>query len=332
MEARVAVVSTSANGSGTGIAEPDQLSLNLTLSSPLVGTVKNDRRVMVFNFFTLCKERITELPVYDDGEVRIEVAGTKHGVANMWDKELLIYIASLIQDKINRSEAVGPRVTFTANDFFRVCGISPGGASYDRLEEALLRLQGTQIKTNIRTGGEGETGAFSWISKFRIQYRENGKGERTMRSMAVEICDWLFRAITRDNFILTYNSRYFKLGPLEKRLYEIARAHCGNQSGFRMNLAKLRQRVGSDMPLRNFKSRLAKIGAMPKSPLPDYWLRLVDPAQIVNTGRASAKTVGRVPLKRWQVFFYPLVIAGSQHDSLIAAPLVEDDIDLEMAG
>jgi hypothetical protein len=39
-----------------------------------------------------------------------------------------------------------------------------------------------------------------------------------------------------------------------------------------------------------------------------------------------------VPLKRWQVFFYPLVIAGSPHDSLIAAPLVEDDIDLEMAG
>jgi plasmid replication initiation protein len=328
MEACVAFVPTSANGSRTGIAEPDQLSLNLSLSSPLSGTVKNDRRVMVFNFFALSKDRITELPAYEDGDVRIEVIGTKHGVANMWDKELLIYIASLIQERINRGEPVTPRVTFTANDFFRVCGSSPGGASYERLEESLLRLQGTQIKTNIRTGGEGETGAFSWISKFRIQYRENAKGERTMRSMTVEICDWLFRAITRDNLILTYNSQYFKLGPLEKRLYEIARAHCGNQTGFRMNLAKLRQRVGSDMPLRNFKVRISKIASMPKSPLPDYWLRLVDPIQIGSPGRPAVKPSGRTPLKRWQVFFGPLVVIDRLQDSLVAAPLIEEDGDL----
>jgi plasmid replication initiation protein len=330
MEARVAVVPTGANGSGAGIVGPDQLSLNLTLSSPLAGTVKNDRRVMVFNFFALCKDRITELPAYEDGDVRIEVIGTKHGVANMWDKELLIYIASLIQERINRGEPVSARVTFTANDFFRVCGSSPGGTSYERLEDSLLRLQGTQIKTNIRTGGEGEAGAFSWISKFRIQYRENAKGERSMRSMTVEICDWLFRAITRDNLILTYNSQYFKLGPLEKRLYEIARAHCGNQTGFRMNLVKLRQRVGSDMPLRNFKARIGKIAGMPRSPLPDYGLRLVDPIQMGFPGRPAVKASGRTPLKRWQVFFYPLVIVDKQQDYLVAAPLIDDDGNLDM--
>jgi hypothetical protein len=40
--------------------------LNLPLDSPLEGKVKSDRTVMVFNFFALTKERVTELPVFED--------------------------------------------------------------------------------------------------------------------------------------------------------------------------------------------------------------------------------------------------------------------------
>ena len=58
------------------------------------------------------------------------------------------------------------------------------------------------------------------------------------------MCSWLYRAVVKDGRILTYDSRYFDLGPLEKRLYEIARAHCGKQRGFKMGLEKLRRRVG----------------------------------------------------------------------------------------
>jgi plasmid replication initiation protein len=133
-----------------------QLCLDPSLDSPLLGKIKNDRTIMVFSFFSLMREKVTELPVYDDGRIRIEVTGTKHGVANIWDKELLIYIASLMQDKMNRGEFIDPNrreFTFSAHDFFRITGTKPGGSSYDRLEESLLRLQGTQISTNIETGG-----------------------------------------------------------------------------------------------------------------------------------------------------------------------------------
>src|SRR5690349_21546425 len=51
----------------------------LGLDSPLMGQAKNDRSVMVFSFFSLTRDRLTELPVYDDGKVRIEVTATKHG-------------------------------------------------------------------------------------------------------------------------------------------------------------------------------------------------------------------------------------------------------------
>ena len=51
--------------------------------SPLVGAARSERTLMVWSFFALSKEHTTELPVYDDGRVRIEVVGTKHGVATM---------------------------------------------------------------------------------------------------------------------------------------------------------------------------------------------------------------------------------------------------------
>ena len=67
--------------------------------------------------------------------------------------------------------------------------------------------------------------------------------------------------------MLTYDSRYFQLRPLEKRLYEIARAHVGNQPGFKMGIEKLRLRVGTSHDLRHFKSELVKISKR-KHPAP----------------------------------------------------------------
>src|SRR3954469_15636210 len=115
--------------------QPDQLALNLHLDSPLMGKAKNDRNLMVYAWFGLNREKQTELPVYDNGKVRIEINGTKHGVANIWDAELLIYIASIIQDRLNRDLPAEQVVSFTAHDFFRITGTKPGGSSYDRLEE-----------------------------------------------------------------------------------------------------------------------------------------------------------------------------------------------------
>ncbi|HET9865732.1 MAG TPA: replication initiator protein A, partial [Nitrospira sp.] len=77
--------------------------LNLSLDSPLMGKAKNERTLMVYSWFALTREKQTELPLYDDGKVHIEVTGTeKYGVANIWDAEMVIYIASIIQDKINK--------------------------------------------------------------------------------------------------------------------------------------------------------------------------------------------------------------------------------------
>jgi plasmid replication initiation protein len=248
---------------------------------------------------------VTELPVYDDGRIRIEVTGTKHGVANIWDKELLIYIASLMQDKMNRGEFIDPNrreFTFSAHDFFRITGTKPGGSSYDRLEESLLRLQGTQISTNIETGGEGESRGFSWIDNYEIQYRRGRSGERVMRAITVSLCKWLFRAILKDGRMLTYDPRYFDLPPIEKRLYEIARAFCGKEGAFKIGIEKLHRRVGTDTDLRHFKSRLVALSKK-KQPLPEYGLSVIDPRRYGLDPKAPPPP-GRTPLKQYMVFFF----------------------------
>lgn len=274
------------------------------LDSPLRGSIKNERSVMAYSFFSLSKEPRTELEPYDDGKVRIEVKGTKAGVATVYDKELLIYAASLIVDKANRGERIGPKITFAANDFFRVVHIQSAGTAYERVTGALERLQGTQIKTTIETGGEGTDSWFSWLKDARANYRKDPRtGERVLQSVTLEICDWLYRAIERDNKMLTYHPEYFELGVLEKRLYELARAHCGHQPGFRIGLEKLRRRVGSEMQLKDFRIRMSRIAEKQK-PLPEYGFKLEDRSAL-RPG-ADGKPRQRMKLENVLVVFWRL--------------------------
>ncbi|MDB5369740.1 MAG: hypothetical protein JWP20_1298 [Roseomonas sp.] len=289
--------------------------------SPLVGKVKGDRNTMRYNFFSLRREKETELPRYDDGTAWIEVVGTKHGVASIWDKELLVYSASLLADKLNRGEKLQPRITFTAHDFFITTGSTPGGSAYERLEESLARLKSTFIRTNIETGGEGEDRGFGWLDEYKILYRRGRDGQKQMRAIELTLCAWLFRAIVQDKHFLTYTPKYFELPPVAKRLYEIARS--GPPCGFRMNLTKLRNRVGTTQDLRRFKSEIAAY-ANHKRSLPDYGIALIDPRLRRALDKGFPKPAGQTPLKAWMVAFYPTSNITSL-EPLETMPMLEED-------
>lgn len=241
--------------------------------SPLTGKVKGERSIMEFPFFHLSKGRRMQPLVFTDSRVTIEVRPSSIGVATIYDKEILLYIASLMVEKMNRGEQPEQDFVFTGHDFLRVVGANRSARSYERLSKALERLQGTQIKTNIEAGGEGEDGFFSWVSEARVQYSKARNGERRLKAIKVRLCDWLYRAILKDLRILTYDHRYFTLGPIERRLYEVARSHCGNQASFVIGLDKLRRRVGCEDTLAKFASTLRKVEETDS--LPEYSLAIV---------------------------------------------------------
>jgi plasmid replication initiation protein len=282
-----------------------QLDLDFSNDSPLCGAAKNERTLMAFNFFSLTREHQTELPRYDDGRHTIEVKGTSDGVANIWDKELLIYLESLMQERMNRGEVMSRTFRFTGHDFFRITGTKPAGSAYQRLEDSLTRLKSTTIKTNLLDddGMGGRTQAFSWIDDFSIKWRKTKNGEKSMQAVSVEMGSRLYNAIINNKRMLTYDSRYFQLKPLEKRLYEIARAHVGEQPGFKMGIEKLRLRVGWTSELRSFKAHLLKISER-RNQLPGYAISLVDPRIQRSLDAKKQKPTGRTPLKSYLVYFY----------------------------
>lgn len=269
------------------------------LDSPLTGEIRGERSLMAFPFFALSKNAWMKPLAYATGDVSIEVRPSARGVATIYDKEIVLYIASLMASKIDEGAAVGQDFTFTAHDLFSVTGSNHSARSYSRLADALERLQGTQIRTNIEAGGEGEEGFFSWLSEARLQYARGGKkGEKRLKAVKVRLCDWLFRAILRDRQVLDYANTYFQLGPIERRIYEVARSTCEEGAALEIDLVTFRLQIGFQNQLSNFRAAMREIVA--ENAIPDYDLDLVEePDDTENTGKRGRKsTKAKVVIRR----------------------------------
>ncbi len=81
----------------------------------------------------------------------------------------------------------------------------------------------------------------------------------------MRLCDWLFRAILLDRHVLDYAAAYFQLGPIEWRIYEVARSTC-ESDGLDTDLATFRLQIGYQNPLSNFKAALKQIVATDSIP------------------------------------------------------------------
>jgi len=273
------------------------------MDSPLLTDVRGDRTLMAFPFFALSKGKWTKPLAYENGSVSIEIVPTAKGAATIYDKEVVLYIASLMIARLEAGEEVGQEFHFTAHDLFCVTGNNPSARSYSRLSQALERLQGTQIKTNIEAGGEGEEGYFSWLSEAKLFYTRNkeaGGETRRLKAIRVRLCDWLYRAILHDRQILDYASAYFQLGPVERRLYEIARSSCAD-GAYEMDLDELRRQLGYQNSLPHFRHALKAI--VEADAIPDY--------RIVLIGAEAASPRSRAPsYSKVRIEPRPTLIAG----------------------
>src|SRR3546814_4880843 len=119
--------------------------------------------------------------------------------------------------KLEAGVGVSQYFYFTAHYLFRVTGVNGAARSYARLSDALERLQGTQIKTNIEAGGEGQAGFFSWLSEAQLHYSKTKTGDKRLKAVKVRLCDWLYRATLRDRRVPAYAPCYFHPRPTARR-------------------------------------------------------------------------------------------------------------------
>lgn len=233
--------------------------------------IKDDMASMEHPIFVLSTKPCMKSKRYQNGNNWLEVNPSHKGIATIWDKDILIFAISQIMAAKNAKKTYSRHVSFTAYDFLVFSNRNTGGKDYDALKASLERLGGTRLVTNIVTGDEEQVDGFGLIDKFRIRKKHlNGQ----VVEWGITLSDWLFNAID-SNEVLTISPEYFRLRkPLERRVYEIARKHCGTKKEWRIGIDLLMKKCGSTSPKRNFKAILRKISE--HNHLPDYDVSVIN--------------------------------------------------------
>lgn len=254
-------------------AEADKKPLDFFVANFANFAIKDDQASMEAPMFSLATKPDMK-PwrwISAGGKKTVVVEPSSIGRATMHDKDILIYCMSQIIAAINAGKPYSRLVHFTAYDYLTSTNRSTRGDDYDRFKEALKRLRGTQITTNIETGKTRAASGFGFIDSWNVI--EKSKKDDRMVAVEIELSRWLYKAIEAKE-VLTISPDYFALRkPLERRLYEIARKHLGRQESWEIGIEALRDKCGSNTAaLRNWRIDLKKI--IQADTLPDYLMEL----------------------------------------------------------
>lgn len=255
-------------------------------------SLKGDLASMEYPLFAL-KAGDRRIRTYSRNGVSVTVKPGFDGCATVHDKDVWIYCISQLVEAINRGrEDVSRTVRFTAHDFLVTTNRPTNGGkdgAYVRMTEALQRLKATTIETNIETAGMRDRQGFGLIDRWRVIEKSNGG-----RMVAVEVAlpEWLFRSVQARS-VLTLSRDYFRLRrPLDRRVYELARKHCGAQPRWAVSLTVLREKTGSTASLPEFR-RLSKALAE-SNELPGYQVNFdaeADTVTFYNRGSKGEQAV-----------------------------------------
>jgi plasmid replication initiation protein len=244
---------------------------------------RSDMASMEHPIFSLSTKPETRELVYEHDGNRLEIIPSVRGLPTVFDKDILIYCISKLMHMKNSGRPIGPKVRLTTHDLLVATNRPTNNLGYERLEYSLERMAGTVIKTTLETGDEATVEGFSLIASFKYNRKGSMHAER-LRYLEVTLCEWLFRAIESAE-VLPISRDYFRLRrPLDRRLYDLARKHCGAKDKWRIGIDKLQKKCGSKQERKSFVRHLRE--TIEADHLPDYALTL-DEDQVVFLRRAG---------------------------------------------
>lgn len=239
--------------------------------------LKDVMQQMEHPFYSLSKKPETRVKRYVNGVHWLEITPSVKGLATIYDKDILIYCISQIMARLREGKPVSPRVRINSHELLIFANRGTSGREYQALIDALDRLEGTRIRTNIVTGDEEQIDGFGLIDASSIR-RKHGIDGRLLWC-EVKLSDWVFNAIRNDE-VLTLHRDYFRLRkPIERRVYELARKHCGHQKSWRISLSKLLLKSGSRSPEKRFRQMIRQL--VRHDHLPDYHVNYEEEADMV---------------------------------------------------
>ncbi|GGA48801.1 hypothetical protein GCM10011499_18290 [Pelagibacterium lentulum] len=230
---------------------------------------RDQRDLMERPFFSLAKTKRTSPILYEAGGVNVEVfAVAEHGMATIWDADILIWAAGHVVEAQNQGYATSRLLRFTPYHLLKAIGRETGSRDYRLLKGALTRLQSTVVRTSIRQGAHWRRHQFSWINEWKERTTPDGRVE----GMEIVLADWFYQGVTDRSLVLAIDPAYFRLrGGFERWLYRVARKHAGRQQqGWAFEFGHLHQKSGSLMRPSDFAIQLRRLTA--RQPLPGYSL------------------------------------------------------------
>jgi len=250
---------------------PERGQLDLFHALPGDFAPRDAQDLMAYPFFSLSKSHRSAPIDFVAGDVSIRVeAVPDHGMATIWDADILIWAASQIVEARDKGLRTSRLMAATPYEILNFIGRGVSLRDYQRLKAALDRLQSTTVATSIRQPAEGRRHRFSWINEWQERTDRYGKPA----GLELIVPDWFYRAVLDDALILTIDRTYFDLtGGLDRWLYRIVRKHGGHQrNGWRFDFRHLHQKSGSLSPFKRFAFELRDI--IRRQPLPGYTLFL----------------------------------------------------------
>jgi plasmid replication initiation protein len=256
----------------------EQIDLFLPYMADL--SLRDQREMMERPFFSLAKSKRLKPIDYTspDGKTYVHVSpNPDYGMATIWDADILIYCASVLNDMKSRGVNDIPRtLKIMPYDLLRSINRPLSGRSYELLGQALDRLQSTTIKTNIRAEQNRREATFSWLDNWSQLIDE--KNERS-KGMSLSLSSWFYEGVLMSGGVLMIDRRYFDItGGRERWLYKVARKHAGGagEGGFSLSLPTLFEKSGAEGLYRRFKFEIIQL--VKRNDLPGFSLSLIPSA------------------------------------------------------
>ncbi|SFK84161.1 replication initiator protein A [Rhodanobacter glycinis] len=232
---------------------------------------RDSQDLMAFPFFSLAKSRRMAPIDFQAGGVSIRVEGTaEHGIATIWDADILIWAASQIVEARDAGIPTSRLMRATPYEILRFIGRGTSLRDYQRLRAALDRLQSTTVATSIRETTGRRLHRFSWIN----EWKERADGCGAPRGIELVLPDWFYAGVLDAALVLTIDPAYFRLtGGLERWLYRLVRKHGGRQpNGWQFDFRHLYRKSGSAARYSDFAYDLRVLVA--RQSLPGYVLHI----------------------------------------------------------
>jgi plasmid replication initiation protein len=235
--------------------------------------IRDIMELMEAPFVALSKNRVEPI-IYEspNGKSKVKISSHReHYIASIYDWDIILLIASKMQEVINSKTDIPPRTfIIPRHELLREIYRHDGKKQEKDIKASLSRLNTTLIETTISNkGGKYETG-FSFLDSWGYTDRKDVKEFR------ITLSQWLYELTCRNGSLLKVHPEYFKITSGIKRfLYRTARKHVGIQNkSWSFLVETLYKKSGSEQPLKTFKFHLKK--AVHDNDIPGYILEWIE--------------------------------------------------------